>query len=200
MDETGTSSTEAKAYEGKISELWIYKTLRYNLFVLMICWMACSFGFYMLSYVLKYLHGSIFVNAYASAIAEIVGKLSSIILLRFMSLKRVLLIAYGTAAIGTVLLITFSTSAAWIPLMLLIAKFGFSQAFVAAYLGVILLYPTILTSTAMGVCNLLARVASITAPLVAEVRSPLNLTILLVIAGFALLSSQCLTIPAQKAS
>lgn len=52
-----------------------------NLLMLMLCWMACSFGFYMLAYTLKYLEGSIFFNAYASSIAEIVGKLSTICVL-----------------------------------------------------------------------------------------------------------------------
>ena len=78
--------------------------------------------------------------------------------------------------------------------MLLIAKFGFSQAFVASYLSVVLLYPTVLASTAMGFCNFFARVASILAPLVAEVKAPVNLLIMLAIAGVALLTSQCLTI------
>ena len=68
----------------------------------------------------------------------------------------------------------------------------------AAYLSVVLLYPTILASTAMGVCNLLARVATILAPAAAELKSPINLLILFVIAGLALLASQCLTVPNSK--
>ena len=79
--------------------------------------------------------------------------------------------------------------------MLLIAKFGFSQAFVAAYLSIVLIYPTILASTAMGVCNLLARTSSVMAPIVAEVEAPINLLILLSITGVALVASQCLRVP-----
>jgi len=190
-----TSRSHAKVYEGKMSELWYYKPLRYNLFVLMLCWMACSFGFYMLTFVLKYLNGSIFVNAYASSFAEIIGKLSTIFFLQYTSLKRVFLISFSLATVGTFLLILFSDNDLWIPVILLIAKFGFSQAFVAAYLSIVLLYPTVLASTAMGVCNLLARVATIMAPIVAEVKAPLNLVILLAIAVLALLVSQCLTVP-----
>lgn len=158
--------------------------------------MACSFGFYMISYYLKYLDGSIFLNAYVSAVAEILGKLSTIVVMKYASLKRVFLYGYGLALFGIFFLITISPDSAniWIPLVLLIFKFGISQAFVVAYLGIILLYPTILTSTAMGICNMLARIASISAPLVAEVRDPINLLILFAICGVAFIGSQCLII------
>merc|ERR1712062_221969 len=101
-----------------------------------------------------------------------IGKLSTIVVLQYASLKRVFLVSFSLSLTGIFLLIVFSGSDSWIPLMLLIAKFGLSQAFVAAYLSVVLLYPTILVSTAMGVCNLFARISTITAPLVAEVKTP----------------------------
>ena len=179
-------------------ELWHYRTLRFNLIVLMICWMACSFGFYMLAYVLKYLQGSIFLNAYASSFAEIVGKTSTMLVLKCASLKRVFLISFGLSLLGIVLLIILSQNDQWIPLMLLLAKFGLSQAFVVSYLSIVLLYPTILSSTAMGICNLLARVSTIMSPLVTEVRSPLNLLILFIIVGVAFLASQCLILPQKE--
>ena len=149
----------------------------------------------MLAYVLKYLKGSIFLNAYASSIAEMIGKLSTIAVLQYASLKRVFLVSLCLSLTGIFLLIVFSGSDSWIPLMLLIAKFGLSQAFVAAYLSVVLLYPTILVSTAMGVCNLFARISTITAPLVAEVKTPFNLMILFAICFIALVASQCLKVP-----
>lgn len=163
-------------------ELWHYRTFRFNLLVLMVCWMSCSFGFYMLAYVLKYLKGNIFVNAYSSSAGEIVGKLSTIPLLRCTSTKKVFLIAFTMSALGMQLLIIFSQSDTWIPVMLMIARFGFSQAFVASYLSMILLYPTILTSTAIGICVTMSKLATIFAPMIAEMSSPTNLIILLVIA------------------
>ena len=89
-------------------ELWHYRILRINLLVLIVCWMACSFGFYMLAYVLKYLNGNIFLNAYSVSAGEIIGKLTTIPLLRCTSLKRVFLIAFGTGSLGVLLLVLFS--------------------------------------------------------------------------------------------
>ena len=89
----------------------------------------------------------------------------------------------------------FSHSDDWIPIMLLITRFGVAQAFCLAYLAVILLFPTILNATALGICNLAARIATIMAPVVAEVRLPINLLILFIIISIALLSSQCIIVP-----
>ena len=190
----------AKTYEGKMWELWKYKTLRRNLLVLVLCWAACSFGFYMLVYILKYIKGNIFVNAYAAAFAETAGKLSTVIALHYAPLKRVFLISLSLSLIGILLLIVFGQNGTWVPLMLLIAKFGLSQAFVTSYLSVVLLYPTILASTTMGICNLLARVATTMAPMAAEIKAPFGLAILFVVVGSALLASQFLVMPAKPDS
>lgn len=107
-------------------ELWEYKALRKNLIVISFCWVSSSFGYYTLAFALKYLSGSIFLNAYSSAAGEIIGKLSVIPLLRCSNLKRVFLIAFGIATIGTFLLIIFNQSVIWVPLMLMFARFGFS--------------------------------------------------------------------------
>lgn len=94
--------------------------------ILIVCWCVCSFGFYMLAYVLKYLEGSIFKNAYTSSAGEIIGKLSTIPLLRYISLRRVALIAFGMGALGSLLLIIAGDNESLVPWILVIARLGFS--------------------------------------------------------------------------
>ena len=159
-------------YQGKIWELCHYRDLRINLLVLCVCWMVTSFGFYMLAYVLKYLNGNIFLNAYSVSAGEIIGKLSTIPLLRCISIKRVFLVAFGMSSVGMLLLILFRNADDWIPLILVVARFGFSQAFVASYLSFILVYPTILTSTAIGIAVTMSKCATIFAPVIAEIQPP----------------------------
>ena len=156
-------------------ELCHYRDLRINLLVLIVCWMSCSFGFYMLAYVIKYLNGNIFLNAYSVSAGEIIGKLSTIPLLRCISLKQVFLVAFGMSTLGTLLLILFRDADSWMPLILIVARFGFSQAFVASYLSFILVYPTILTSTAIGIAVTMSKLATIFAPVIAEIQTPKNL-------------------------
>lgn len=64
-----------------------------------------------------------------------------------------------------------------------------------SYLSTVLLFPTILVSTAMGVLNLFARIATIMAPVVAEVKSPIDLVILLIICSIAFVASQFIVLP-----
>ena len=66
------------------------------------------------------------MNAYAAQSAEITGKLTTIFLLQCVSLKRAFLVAFSISAIGLILLMIFSHSEGWIPMMLLITRFGFS--------------------------------------------------------------------------
>ena len=80
----------------------------------------------MLAFVLKYLHGNIFLNAYSSGAGEILGTLSNILILRCTDLKRVFLIAFGSATMGTMLLLIFKQSDSLTPFLLILARFGFS--------------------------------------------------------------------------
>uniref|UniRef100_A0A7S3HVQ1 Major facilitator superfamily (MFS) profile domain-containing protein n=1 Tax=Favella ehrenbergii TaxID=182087 RepID=A0A7S3HVQ1_9SPIT len=191
-DDDFRRATKIKVFKGKLSELWHYRTLRWNLLILVFCWSACSMGFYVLAYVLKYLNGSIFLNAYSSSFGEILGKLSTVFLLRCISIKRVFLLAFGVSSVGMMLLILCGDNDELVPWILGFARIGFSQAFVAAYLGAILYYPTILASSAIGVCVTISKSATILAPIIAEVDAPINLIILLVIAVSACVVSQCM--------
>ena len=73
----------------------------------------------------------------------------------------------------------FSESETWTPVVLMLARFGFSQGFVASYLTMILIYPTVLTSSAMGIAVTMSKLATVLAPMIAEVDAPTNLLILL---------------------
>merc|ERR1711957_932325 len=60
----------------------------------------------------------------------------------------------------------------WVfPLLVLVAKFGIAALFNIIYVAHAQIFPTLFAATAMGMCNFMARVATIFAPLVAEVES-----------------------------
>ena len=75
---------------------------------------------------LKYLHGSIYLNMYSSGAGEIAGKLSVIPMLRCVSLRRLFMIAFSLASLGCLLLILFRNTDAIIPVLVLITRFAFS--------------------------------------------------------------------------
>lgn len=160
--------------------------------VLILCWCTCSIGYYVLAYVLKYLNGNVFLNGYASAAGEIAGKLSTIPILKYFSLKRVFLLAFGMCIMSLTLLMLFIESDTLTPFLVLMNRFWFSLGYVLSYLSVILLYPTILASTASGFCVLSSKGVTIFAPMIAELRPPINLVIVLSVSISAAIASQFL--------
>ena len=178
-----------KVYRGKISELWTYATLRINLIALVVCYCTCSMGYYVLAYALKNLNGTIFANGYASAAGEISGKLSAIPLLKYNSLRKVFLIAFGMSALSFALLIVFLESDTMTPILIMINRFFVSQGYVFCYLGIVLLYPTILASTAGGICVLMSKGITIVAPMIAEIQPPINFVIVLIATIAAIIAS-----------
>ena len=190
-DEDGSSRY---VYKGKISELYNYSTLWRNLLVLIVCWCTCSVGYYVLAIILKYLSGSLFLNLYSSGFGEIAGKLSAIPLLRCASLRMVFMIAFSFASLGLLLLIILQNYENITPVLVLLTRYSFSMGYVASYLSIVLLYPAILASTAGGICVLVSKSVTIFAPMVAEMRSPINLVTVLCISVVATFTSHFLRV------
>ena len=144
----------------------------------MILWIVTSFGFYTLTFVVKYLGGDIFVNSYTSALAEVIAKLSAGGLILHTGLNRLFLVAFSLGTLGALLLCFNSEgSGTFVAISVFIAKFGFSQTWPANYISILLIFPTVLNSTTMGICNICARVCTMLAPLVVEIEPPYPMVI-----------------------
>jgi hypothetical protein len=89
-----------------------------------------------------------------------------------MGLKKVLISSFCLSFVGMLLLIIYSQSAGQIMISLFIfgTKFGISSTCNMAYLGNSILFPTEVLSISFGACNLFARVSTILAPFVAELK------------------------------
>ena len=70
---------------------------------------------------------------------------------------------------------------------LFVAKFGLAFTFMINYLSMVQLFPTLFCGTATGICNFAGRMATIFAPVVAEIEPPKPILILgsLLLAAFA---------------
>ncbi len=69
--------------------------------------------------------------------------------------------------------------------MVLGAKFGVSATFNLAYVASAYLFPSIYSATAFGICNIFARITTILAPEVAEVKAPVPMILFTILAGIA---------------
>jgi MFS family permease len=141
--------------------------------------MTVAFAYYLIAFELKYLHGNIYINACVTCVAEIFGKLMAGLMIVKIGLKPLYFVSFFIAAVGTALLIFFPNgSELHMSIFIMITRFGASMAIVGASLGTVLIIPTQLVSTAMGICNAFARTLAMLAPLIAEMAQPTPLVIL----------------------
>ena len=154
------------------------KSLLCNLILMTIFWTASSFNYYIMTFYLKYIPGNIYVNTSLSCIAELVAQVTSGVIMNVFGVKLSFIISFFVAAAGGIfLVIFFSADGALIAVFVLFAKYGISFAFNVAYLATPKMFPTDLTSTAFGICNVFARFATILSPLIAELPDPAPMSI-----------------------
>ena len=167
----------------------------FTLVLFAIFWSTSSFDYYLLTFLLKYIPGNIYVNTAVSCSAEIAANLISGFILKAIGIRPSFVIAYVVATAGGLLMTFCYSSSNAMAVFVLLSKFGIAFAFNTAYLTTPMVFPVILTSTAFGVCNVVARFITIASPLIAEVEPPVpfiafSVTAVVGIVGSLLASSK----------
>lgn len=158
--------------------------------------MVTVFGYYLVSFLGKYISEDIYSETYASAAGDIISIMGYGYVYALISYKKSSNLAFITTLIGTGVLIaifwTMDTEneegiVHWlIIIFVFIARLGLSASFGLVYFITYELFPPQYTSTVYGFTNLFARFITILAPFIAEVDLPVPLYILFVINIFAL--------------
>ena len=142
-----------------------------NLIIMTVVWSSGSFNYYLISFQLKYLQGDFFINGIISSLSEMAAYITSAILIYLIGIKNSFVISFLIAAVGMLCLIHIDTeSQGLLNLFILGSKYGVSQVFNLVYLGNIMIFPTSLVATSFGICNIFARLGTIFAPFVAELK------------------------------
>ena len=84
-----------------------------------------------------------------------------------------------------------------VPFMLLLGKFGLSGAFNLVYIANSI-FPTIYSTTTIGICSIFARAATIFAPMMAELPDPIPMIIFSVLSGLPIFLSFFLNVKKQS--
>ena len=156
--------------EGVFKELFTIAYFRRNTLILIVCWSSVSFNYYLVNFLLQFIEGSIYNNSIASSMSDVISILFSGMLLSKLGLKLSFVIYFLLATAGGVLYLIFGADHPEdVAIIILIAKFGVSAAFNLVYIANAVLYPPSLAATAMGICNIFARIATVLAPEIAEI-------------------------------
>jgi hypothetical protein len=74
--------------------------IRINIILMSLCWLTCSFNYYMVGFLLKYFPGSIYVNGSISSLSEVAATLSAGYFYAKVGVKKAFVISFGISALG----------------------------------------------------------------------------------------------------
>lgn len=155
--------------KGNIFDLFRTPNLRKNIIAMAFNWLACSYCFYGVSQYVGQLSGNVFINVACSASVTLLGTLASIPLMKFIGRKSIVIIfhlicafclfilAFIPEGVGSVICASIGVVASFI-------------VFVVVYLYCTELFPTVVRNAAIGISSMSARIGSMIAPFVIEMR------------------------------
>ena len=160
-----------------------------TLVLFVIFWSASSFNYYLITFMLKYIPGNIYVNTTVSVTSEVAANLVSGYIMKTMGIKASMVTAFVSCTIGGTLMICFYEYDNAMAAFVLIAKFGIAFAFNNSYIATPRVFPVALTGAAFGICNVFARFATILSPMIAETTFPAPLVVFTIVGIISAIAS-----------
>ena len=159
-----------------------------NLSTMAYLWSSSSFDYYLNTFMLKYLNGSMFYNVYASVASEFLGATLSGVMVRQYGLKRTFVFSYLISAVGGIMAIMINSPTS-MPFLVMVMRFGIEACFTLTYLANTLIFPVEFAATANGICNVFARFLTVFSSPIAEIAQPMPLVVFSAVAGFGIILS-----------
>jgi uncharacterized membrane protein (DUF485 family) len=184
---------EEQELKGTFKDLIKIRRHFINLLLMIFIWMASSFDMYLITFQMKYLPGSIFVNTLVSSAVDIPISIVSGILYSKFGVRITLPIFYVISLAGSISLVYVGDGAnlgTFIPpLLVMLARCGVKVTLDLCYLANSSIFPAIFAGTAFGLCNLGAKLFTILSPIMAEQEMPLPMLVFSVLAGLAIVAA-----------
>lgn len=159
-----------------------------------VAWAASSFSYYMVSFYYKYIPGDIFSLVIVASFAEGCAALISGFIATYIGTKNTLFAGFLIGGFfGAALAVIPPESTAIILVCLLLTKAGVAAAFNLCYLVTAEYFPVVYTSTVFGACNIFARITTIFAPLIAEIKAPIPMIFYTIFCLISMLGTTVLT-------
>ena len=199
IDGPHVSLNEESKLTGSLKDLIKIKRHFKNLIIMIYIWVASSFDVYLLGFLLKYLPGDIFHNTLTTNACDVPISLIAGITYQKLGIRIALFIAFVFSTIGSLVMIFFAEKYPDIvPIMVLLAKGGVKMSFTIIFFANSQIFPCIFAGTALGLCNMGAKFATILAPYMAEVDPPVPMIMCSIIASIAAISSLFIEVEPKK--
>eukprot|EP00357_Protocruzia_adherens_P027595 CAMPEP_0115040234 /NCGR_PEP_ID=MMETSP0216-20121206/44663_1 /TAXON_ID=223996 /ORGANISM="Protocruzia adherens, Strain Boccale" /LENGTH=365 /DNA_ID=CAMNT_0002421347 /DNA_START=179 /DNA_END=1276 /DNA_ORIENTATION=+ len=143
--------------------LLTYKSLRRNTLICCVEWFIVSFSYFGTAFILPMLDADIYLLGAMAGTAQVLGVILTGWALERIGRKTCFMAALFPAAL-CYLVLSITESQEVLMIFLTFAKFFISSAFCSIYLLSPEAFPTIIRSTASGVCSVVARIGGMAAP------------------------------------
>ena len=134
-------------------------------------WISVSISYYITNFIIKYLKGNLFLNSSVMAVSEILSLFMAGYLYLKVGLVRALVISFFFAFSGCLLITLLESdskyNANYMPLCVLLTRFGIGSAFGLIYLGNFI-FPVQYASQTLSFCNTFARFFTVISPVISE--------------------------------
>ncbi|XP_068145259.1 organic cation transporter protein [Drosophila tropicalis] len=162
-------SARQPAKKGNLFDLFKTPYLRVKTICMANNWLVVCMVYYGTAQYISKLGGDIFLNNLIAAGLGIPGTCLCVVLTKWMGRKITLMLSNTISAVGLILLVFLSESAMWMQVACAtLGLFGASITFPNVYLYGGELFPTVVRSNGVGLCSMVGRIGSITAPLICD--------------------------------
>ncbi len=141
-----------------------------NFTLLAVLWSLVQFTYYIFNFMLRFLPGDLLSNAFASAYAEILGVLVSGILYHFLGLNFSLFTSFMISTVGAYLLLDGQVDWFLTSIYCFAARTGICLSYNILNFNSKRMFPPDIQDSAMLTLNLIGRIITIGAPMLAEVQ------------------------------
>ncbi|KAL0880251.1 hypothetical protein ABMA27_002708 [Loxostege sticticalis] len=175
--------------KGNVLDLVRTPNLRKNTIAMAINWLSYGYCFYGLSQYVSQLSGNIFINVAGCAAITLLGTLTSLLLLKMLGRKTIVIVFNFVCVLCLIIMIFIPEGVGSV----VFASIGVVASFivlVVVFLYCSELFPTVVRNAALGISSMMARLGSMVAPFMLELRyvagwlPPVVFAIVPLIAGF----------------
>ncbi|XP_055898791.1 organic cation transporter protein-like [Biomphalaria glabrata] len=157
---------------GKFIDIFKYSVLALRALIVFINWFGVTLVFYGLTFNVATLGGDIYLNFFLSSVVETLGYTLCLLAIPRIGRKRFHCLAMflsGGACLSFVIPAFLKTKEPWVSIFLSsVGKFGASGGYATMFVMTAELFPTQLRNRMVGTCSMVARIAGMVSPYIAD--------------------------------
>ncbi|CDW77336.1 organic cation [Stylonychia lemnae] len=176
---------------GLIKQILSDRDALVNLMLMVVCWASTTFTYFLVIFYVKYLPGDIYYNQIVSSFS-VFAYLVAPFMARKYDNKMIMLIGYIISFIFLVIMIIFQfveIDAVAYSFIFLLFKCGVTLTFLSLFIIHTDLFHIQFLATSYGICNIVSRIITLGAPIVAELDSKLAPMLFMIILNLAAIAA-----------